>query len=241
MPECECSSCQAPLEHTWLLRSAKFWNSVARRPASDLYYSVLQDCCRDAIVHDIHNWARDLWQSLRDLGYFLPLSVVEIPIIDIDCLSRKLDATRDAAWTGLHVCPRTCPSLGVIKVTYERWMAKPEWSTANLLALRVSARRLRQLLRFRTGCHGLAVDALRRNSRGRARVDRHLRLCTACNSGQVGDEQHLVFECAALQHLRDQQAHLFQPGLSMQQFMWQPDLAGVAKFVADGLDILRLD
>ena len=43
------------------------------------------------------------------------------------------------------------------------------------------------------------------------------------------------------QHLRDQQAHLFQPGLSMQQFMWQPDLAGVAKFVADGLDILRLD
>ena len=38
-----------------------------------------------------------------------------------------------------------------------------------------------------------------------------------------------------------EQAHLFQPGLSMQQFMWQPDLAGVAKFVADGLDILRLD
>ena len=192
-------------------------------------------------MHDIHNWARDLWQSLKDVGYFLPLSVVEIPLIDLDCLSRKLDASREAAWAGLHACPRTCPSQGVKKVTYERWMAKPVWSTANIIGLRVPARRLRQLLRFRTGVHGLAVDVLRRNGRGRSPVARHLRLCTACNSGQVGDEQHLVFECAALQHLRDQQAHLFQPGLSMQQFMWQPDLAGVAKFVADGLDILRLD
>ena len=36
------------------------------------------------------------------------------------------------------------------------------------------------------------------------RVDRAHRLCLSCGSAAVGDERHLVFECAALASLRPQ-------------------------------------
>ena len=178
---------QAPLDHTWLLRSAKFWNSIARRQFPDLYCCVLQDCCRDAVTLDTHNWARDMWQILRDLGYFLPLSVVEIPLIDIATLCRKLEDRQAQPWQGLAVCPRTCPSRGVARVTYQRLMARPAACGGDVLTLRLPVRKLRQLLRFRTGCHNLPVDVGRRRG-----VERHARVCTACDSGQVGDEQHLA-------------------------------------------------
>ena len=50
-----------------------------------------------------------------------------------------------------------------------------------------------------------------------------------------GDEQHLVFECAALQPLRRQWLHLFEGCATMQQCMWQADLAGVAGFISRSL------
>ena len=48
-----------------------------------------------------------------------------------------------------------------------------------------------------------------------------------------------MFECAALQPLREHLSHLFQQPLTMQQFMWQPDLAGVALFISEGLALLQ--
>ena len=228
---------QEPLSHTWLLRSARFWNSIASPSCPALYRSVLQDCCRDAVVHDVHNWARDMWQALKRVDYFLALSVLDPPLIDLGCLSRKLAEAEAAKWRGLQQCPRTCASQGVMLVTYNAWFQRPAHCTVDLLALRVSPGKLRQLLRFRTGCHGLPVDVLRR---GRGRVPRHQRVCSACGSGQVGDERHLVFECAALEPLRLQQPGLFEGCATMQQFMWQADLAGVARFISAGLALLQM-
>ena len=37
---------------------------------------------------------------------------------------------------------------------------------------------------------------------GAARVDRAQRVCLSCNSGALGDERHLIFECTALASLR---------------------------------------
>ena len=122
--------------------------------------------------------------------------------------SGKLVEAQAAKWRGLQQCPRTCASSEVMLVTYSAWFQRPQHCVTDLLKLRISPRRLRALLRFRTGCHGLPVDVLRR---GRNRVQRHLRVCSVCGSGQVCDEQHLVFECGALQHLRLQRAHLFVP------------------------------
>ena len=49
----------------------------------------------------------------------------------------------------------------------------------------------------------------------------------------------MVFECPALQSVRDKYAALFVDGAStMQQFMWQQDVIGVAHFVQDCFDLL---
>ena len=49
-----------------------------------------------------------------------------------------------------------------------------------------------------------------------------------------GDERHLVFECPALQSIRDKYPGLFGADIvSMQQFMWQLDIVGIAHFVMD--------
>ena len=51
--------------------------------------------------------------------------------------------------------------------------------------------------------------------------------------GVLGDGKHLVFECPALQDLRDGSENLFQApqGDSMIFFMWQDDIIGVARFI----------
>ena len=46
---------------------------------------------------------------------------------------------------------------------------------------------------------------------------------------------HLVFECHGLADLREQFGSVFQERQTMQQFMWQPDMLQVAKFLDAGV------
>ena len=69
-------------------------------------------------------------------------------------------------------------------------------------------------------------------------VPRHQRVCQLCGTG-FGDEMHLVFECAAMTDLRGQFPDIFQPHQTMQQFMWQPNLLQVAKFLDAGMKRLQ--
>ena len=86
---------------------------------------------------------------------------------------------------------------------------------------------MRVLLRFRMGAHSLPVIQGRRTGATRAQ-----RLCLLCDQRAVGDERHMVFECPALQSVRDKYAALFLDGAStMQQFMWQQDVIGIVHFV----------
>ena len=80
-------------------------------------------------------------------------------------------------------------------------------------------------LRFRCGCHQLPSNLGRRLSL--ARPDR---VCPKC-AGQFCDEFHLVFECPFLAPVRAQFEPLFHNRFTMKQFMWQPDMVGVANFV----------
>ena len=89
-------------------------------------------------------------------------------------------------------------------------------------------------LKFRMGCHSLP------NVSGRwARVARAQRYCLHCDQHVLGDERHLVFECPAVQSIRDQYLALFATAIqTMQQFMWQLDIVSVAHFVMDCFDHL---
>ena len=90
---------------------------------------------------------------------------------------------------------------------------------------------MQTLFRFRMGVHRLPKD-----EGSWSRVPRHDRICLLCNLGSLCDEKHVVFECPALQGLRDEYATLFSDVCTMKQFLWQDDLVSVAKFIHACLD-----
>ena len=57
------------------------------------------------------------------------------------------------------------------------------------------------------------------------------------NSGAIGDEKHMIFECTALAPLRQKYADLFTP---MGSFFAQPDHLRVLNYVIDCLDFMDI-
>ena len=68
------------------------------------------------------------------------------------------------------------------------------------------------------------------------KVPRQDRVCQLCGSGSLCDGKHVVFQCLALQELREQYAPLFVGMSTMRQLFWQDDLVSVAKFAHACLD-----
>ena len=73
-----------------------------------------------------------------------------------------------------------------------------------------------------------------------APVPRMQRYCTLCQAGVIGDEQHLVFECQQLQHIRNKYDYLFRnlQGDTMLLFMWQQDMVSAARFIDECLQLV---
>ena len=89
-----------------------------------------------------------------------------------------------------------------------------------------SPTKVRQLLRFRLGCHTLPVVSGRRNG-----IPRHERDCQRCCAG-FGDEKHVLFECSALQDIRDKFLCLFDGVYDMRTFMSQFDQRAISNLFA---------
>ena len=79
---------------------------------------------------------------------------------------------------------------------------------------------MQRFLQFRLGCHGLPIAT--GPLAGAGHVDRANRVCLACNSGAIGDEKHLIFECTALAPLRQQHADLVTPGTDTRRSFFAP-------------------
>ncbi len=125
--------------------------------------------------------------------------------------------------------PRTDPSKRSRCCTYAKWFARPPHEHArSMLDIPVSAVCMKRFLQFRMGCHRLPRGE---GSWARPEVSRLDRVCQLCGLGTLGDERHLVFECPELLCFRQKWSHLFERPETMQEFMWQDDLIGVAKFI----------
>ena len=217
------------LQHVWLLRAAKFWNSLAGKPDGTVYKLIALDCCTAAVVSSRHNWAWSIFRAIRATGYELGIRVDDMDVIDISALKQHITQQRDSVWDDLDICPRTCPSKKARCCTYFRWFARPpDRHARSLLDIPVSAACMKGLLRFRMGCHRLPRDE---GSWTRPHVSRLQRVCQLCTTGALGDERHVIFECPELQDIRAQWPHLFKGPETMKGFLWQDDLIGVAKFV----------
>ncbi len=98
---------------------------------------------------------------------------------------------------------------------------------------------MQRFLQFRLGSHLLPI-VLGRFAGGQ-RVARASRVCTHCGSVAVADELHMVFECPALQAVRQQNVPLFSTDTNiMRSFFAQQDRMQGFKFVLDCLDVFQI-
>ena len=222
-----------PFEDDWWHRAVRFWNELASLPVTTIYKRIALDACQAAVTRNVQNWACYVIKGVRALGYELVISATDMTHIDVPKFTQVLADRMNAVWHDLDFCPRTCPSHKSRLCTYNAWFARLDSSARkSVLSLPLSAKCMRQLLRFRMGCHGLPRD-----TGSWARIPRADRVCALCGPASLGDEKHLVFECPHLQHIRDQYASLFHCS-TMKQFFWQDDIVSVAKFVSEGLKIM---
>ena len=96
--------------------------------------------------------------------------------------------------------------------------------------LPLSITRLRAIIQFSMGSHGLPIEQGRFV---RPRLPRHLRWCALCSTLPVGDERHHLFECPELHMARAQYSSLFQDARgSMRSLVWHKNQAAVSQFLA---------
>ena len=211
--------------------------AIAARPHSCIYKRVALSNCR-AAFSGVQNWARSLMQSLLNLNYQFVLCCDRMDPIDHHRVMQLLNENFMAVTQDLDPSPRTCPTENAVLCTYMRYFHRPPFAPMNMIPnpykLPVPAAKLRAFLRFRTGCHDLPIVL------GRfTRVPRSQRLCTACHTAQTGNERHLVFECPALQHVRQRYSHLFtDDDATMISFFWQRDMRDVAYYILECLDVM---
>ena len=107
-------------------------------------------------------------------------------------------------WASLGTLPRLATSR-VRLTTYHSWVFRGEWlDRPAYLFLRLPHRPLCQFVRFKLGCHSLAIETGRWHGTPRLQ-----RLCHRCTQGALDDERHLVFECPAFEDLRREHRQLF--------------------------------
>jgi len=164
-----------------------------------------------------------------------------VPLFPLCDVQQFFEMKATTCWQN-RPTPRLSPSEGAMYSTYAHYMLLPD-STPAYYTLRLPPHIIYSVLRFRLGTHHLPIRT-GRTGRTRqvgtnvvhpAQVSRMQRVCNKCRSGIVGDEQHMVFECAHLQELRHQFQHLFTPHMTMKEFFAQADRHAVVRFIHHAL------
>jgi hypothetical protein len=225
-----------PLWSTWLLRMARFWNSMAEMSANSTHHRVLLHDVQLAINQGRETFAGTLLAQLKKIGYHIDslIRVDQVGRINIQQVKDLLDRREDMLWDGLEMSPRTCASDRAMYCRYLRWFARPPQAPhpRRVYEAQIPPKTLRTFIRFRLGCHGLPVETGRHQG-----VPRSSRLCPHCSTGIVGDEHHLIFTCPAVEHVRRRFPQLFQLRYrGVRSFMWQHDLVAVASFIFEALE-----
>lgn len=160
-----------------------------------------------------------------------PFTSAGIGVLDSHGFMTRLAQQQHDVWGGLHVSPRAAPSSGAKLCTYHNWFGRPgKFSAIPYYDLPLSITRLRALMQFRMGSHGLPIEQGRFV---RPQLPRHLRRCTLCSTLSVGDERHYLFECPELHMARVQYSSLFHDAQdSMRSLVWHKDQKSVSQFLA---------
>ncbi len=222
-----------PLQMQWKRSVLRLWNNFASFPHDSIYRTIALDDLEAAQQHGIMNWAAGVLECAEECHFSLmSLTNDEMNLAPLDCITIAASAAADAERCRYDTFdPRTAPSKGAKQYTYQAWFARPSWAVGpEFWQLDLSVQQIRAVMRLRLGSHSLPIETGRMQ---KPTLPRRQRTCQYCDAGSVGDEQHLLLECAATDGARAAFPALFaqQPPPSMQQFVWQRDRAAVAQFM----------
>ena len=229
-----------PLQVFWWRRTLEFWNKIAASPVGSLFHTILLDNLDDAfsVGNGAGNFCGSIATCLQSVGQPMPLGRGAVPVLEVgsivDALRQHLGSTHDYA---LH-CLRAAPSVGVVACTYHHWFRLFS-QRRRYCQLPVSGRRMQRFLQFRLGSHQLQI--VLGCFAGGQNVARAYRVCTHCGRMAVADGLHMIFECPALQAVRQQYAPLFSTDTNtMRSFFAQQDHMQFFRFVLDCLDVFHI-
>ncbi len=203
----------------------KYWNRLARMEDDRLVkraFRVSAALAGSTPGRSRHkSWAGQAAAVLESLG--LPCSLAAPAPVDVD----KGVSTLQTAYLSSVADSESSKVQQYLRM---RDAVVPEtYCLASYLRAVGGWRQRKRLAQLRTGSHWLAVESGRRA--GAAAVPRDQRVCQRCNSGEVDDEAHMIFRCAALSGQRREHASLFAPWPdSLRSFMGRTSTA-VAAFV----------
>ena len=208
-----------PVSWFWLRQCVKFWNRTVARPDGDLTKVCLHENMAMAVSPcNAHKqcWAHCLIDVLRKVGVISQPHELWVSGADGSRVLRRIDMVAVATalqqvdqqtWQvaqQLADNPRRLPDdhrEGFKLATYRAWFHVAGNNSKRLsFAAHVNRRdSIRDIARFRMGCHQLDIEARRW---GDLKTVRSKRTCRCCSMGKVEDELHFMLECPLYQHIR---------------------------------------
>ena len=208
-----------PISWFWLRQCVKFWNRTVTRPDRDLVKLCLHENIDMAVSLGTANkqcWASCLLDVLSKVGIISqPHELWSMKVdgsrvlrrIDMAAVTAALQQLDQRAWQAAQQMasdPRRVPDdhrEGFKLAIYRAWFCANGSRNKNMAFVAHVNRRdaVREIARFRMGCHQLDIEARRW---GDMRVERSKRICRCCGLGKVEDELHFMLECPLYRHIR---------------------------------------
>ena len=221
-----------PLHYFWWREVLRLWNAIVALPQDSVWREIMEDnlasqSCRRK------NWSGQVSAFLSGIGFCtgpLQLGMLDVDEV-LDCLLRRYSSV----WEPLPRYPRLAESQ-VALTTYRRWMSREDWlDRPGYLFLHLSHRQAYMFVRFKLGCHGLAIVTGRWQG-----VQRSLRICQRCHMSALDDERHLVFECPVFEDLRRNSRQLFgrEVAFDMRRFFAHEDQHAVVMYILGCLHLI---
>jgi hypothetical protein len=205
-----------PIELFWMQLVIKYWNRLLEAGPSRLIHNAFCESMASKRKKSWYYIVHDLLQKVHlqdpSLGEFCPATPVNLKAV--------MDSIQDV-YLKEHQA-----ETGSKTATYWQVKGIESYECEEYLSSVCNRHHRRALAQLRTGSHWLPVQQLRFVKH----VDKCMRKCAMCDWGVVGDEHHMIFDCPALQPVRQQFLGLFEEVHSAREFMNYTPAATAAAF-----------
>ena len=232
---------RGPLVVTILDRLIAFWNRVCRMPDGSLPKRIMIDNVWSARHHgDQGTWFAQFDACLRTLQCHVDVGAADMAVclheVDGDMVLKSFASMQQQLWDVLPCSPQSA-ECDVKLATYRAWFATVEpdrqsgvvqVKSSSYYGLRMGFRKLSAVLRFRLGCHNLAIECGRWAKP--TKIPRHERVCPHCPH-VVQDERHFVLHCPYNAVVRERYSGLLEEVRTMRQLFMTHDQRQVVNYV----------